>query len=402
MTWEQLGASLLARQERGRVIAATSRLTRRSNDVWLVPSQSHGGTYTVDMNDLSCTCLDHETRGAQCKHIHAVKITRTTTTKPDGTTVVKETMKVTYGQDWPAYNRAQVHEKDMVEVLLKALCASIVQPPQGRGRPCLPMSDAVYGATMKVYTTMSGRRASSDIRACRAKGHITKAPHYNSIFNYLKKPELTPLLKSMIERSAEPLKAVENQFAVDATGFTTSTFARWYDHKWGREAKARRWIKAHAMVGCRTNIVTSIEVTAGNRHDSPEMPALVAKTAERFDVREVSADKAYLGHANLQAVVDAGATPYVPFKENSVDGGSNAWRQLWHCFWYRRAEFEQHYHQRSNVETTFSMIKRKFGGAVRSKLHTSQVNEVLCKVLCHNLAVLVHEMFELGIVPEFN
>lgn len=28
-------------------------------------------------------------------------------------------------------------------------------------------------------------------------------------------------------------------------------------------------------------------------------------------------------------------------------------------------------------------------------------NESLAKVLCHNLTVLVHEMYELGIVPEF-
>jgi transposase len=61
-----------------------------------------------------------------------------------------------------------------------------------------------------------------------------------------------------------------------------------------------------------------------------------------------------------------------------------------------------HYHLRSNVETTFSMIKRKFGGSVRSKSRTSQVNEILCKILCHNLSVLVHAMYELGVTPTFS
>jgi len=32
---------------------------------------------------------------------------------------------------------------------------------------------------------------------------------------------------------------------------------------------------------------------------------------------------------------------------------------------------------------------------------TAQVNEVLRKALCHNLAVLVHAMHELGIEPTF-
>lgn len=56
-----------------------------------------------------------------------------------------------------------------------------------------------------------------------------------------------------------------------------------------------------------------------------------------------------------------------------------------------------HYHRRSNVETTFSALKRKFGTAVRAKKCTSQVNEVLTKILCHNLACLVHEIHELNV-----
>ena len=43
------------------------------------------------------------------------------------------------------------------------------------------------------------------------------------------------------------------------------------------------------------------------------------------------------------------------------------------------------------------MIKSKFGGAVRSRLPTAQANEVLAKVLCHNLACIVHAIAEFGI-----
>ena len=65
------------------------------------------------------------------------------------------------------------------------------------------------------------------------------------------------------------------------------------------------------------------------------------------------------------------------------------------------ADFLAHYHQRSNSETAFSAIKRLLGGSVRSKCFDAQVNEVLCKVLCYNLTVLVHAMYELGIDPTF-
>ena len=64
-------------------------------------------------------------------------------------------------------------------------------------------------------------------------------------------------------------------------------------------------------------------------------------------------------------------------------------------------DFLSHYHKRSNVESTFSMIKRKFGDFLRSKTDAAMVNEALCKIVCHNLVVLIHEMYELGIEPQF-
>jgi transposase len=155
------------------------------------------------------------------------------------------------------------------------------------------------------------------------------------------------------------------------------------------------------MTGTVTNIVTAVAVTEGNANDCPELPALVATTGRRFELREVSADKAYLSHANLAAIETTGAVPYIPFKSNSQGEGPAAWRRMWGMFMYKQAEFLAHYHRRSNVETTFSMVKRKFGGSVRSKNFTAQVNEILCKILCHNLAVLVHAVHELGVAPAF-
>jgi hypothetical protein len=53
------------------------------------------------------------------------------------------------------------------------------------------------------------------------------------------------------------------------------------------------------------------------------------------------------------------------------------------------------------VESTFSMVKRKFGDSIRNKTDVAMVNEVLCKLVCHNIVCLIHEMYELGIEPNF-
>jgi transposase len=149
---------------------------------------------------------------------------------------------------------------------------------------------------------------------------------------------------------------VESKFAVDSTGFGTVTYRRWYDAKYGREMKQAGWIKAHAMVGTTTNVITAIRVTDCDANDSPELPALVASTERRFTLAEVSADKAYLSHANLAAIESAKAVPYIPFKSNSKGEGPAAWRRMWGLFMYKQADFLAHYHARSNVAIVFVRI----------------------------------------------
>jgi len=124
-------------------------------------------------------------------------------------------------------------------------------------------------------------------------------------------------------------------------------------------------------------------------------------TAKNFQVSEVSADKGYDGKMNTEAVLKIGATPYIAFKANATGAAGGAYQRMFHYFMYNRKEFLAHYHKRSNVESTFSAIKRKFGDSIRSKTDTAMANETLCKILCHNLVVLIHEMFELGIDPVF-
>jgi len=392
-----------AREQRGLEIAATVKL-RRKGGVWTVPSQSkHGRMYQVDVQGAAptCSCPDHETRRVKCKHIHAVEFSIRRETRPDGTTTVTKTVRVTYSQNWPAYNAAQTHEKERVAELLRGLCDGISQPQQGRGRPRLPLSDVVFSAVMKVFTTVSGRRATCDLRECEAKGHVARTPHYNSIFNYLENPKLTPILKALIEESASPLKAVESDFAVDSSGFAACTYERWYDAKYGKMRLEHNWVKAHLMCGVKTNIVTSVEVTGPDDHDFPYLPPLLKTTAKKLSVAEVSADKGYIGINNLEAVVAAGAVPYIPFKSNATGKGSELWRKMYHFYQFNRSEFLPKYHKRSNVESTFSMIKAKFGASLRSKTATAQMNEVLCKVVCHNLCVLVQSIYELGIAPTF-
>jgi transposase len=243
----------------------------------------------------------------------------------------------------------------------------------------------------------------TDMKLAENMKLVVKSPHYNSIINYLQRPEMTAILKQLIEKSSLPLKAIETDFAIDSTGFSTKMYKRWLEHKYGSGKKVCRiWLKCSIMCGVKSKIVTSVEITDDYANDSPMLEVLVNNTYKNFNVKEVSADKAYSSRKNMEIINNIGAIPFIPFRNWShSDNKGTVWDKMYHYFSLNRQEFERHYHKRSNVETAFYMIKTKFGSYVRSKKTQSQVNEVLCKILCHNICVLIKEMHELEISAHF-
>ena len=179
---------------------------------------------------------------------------------------------------------------------------------------------------------------------------------------------------------------------------------RWFDKKWGKTIRETQWVKLHIFSGVQTNVVTAATATYGHSADSPQFVDMLAKTADHFQVQEVYADKAYLSKDNIHAVENLGGSAYIPFKVNSIPYGGHhkrdaAWARAYHYFMQNREEFLKHYHRRSNVETTFSMIKKKFGPSVRAKTPAAAVNEVLAKVVCHNICCLIKVAYQAGIDP---
>jgi len=89
------------------------------------------------------------------------------------------------------------------------------------------------------------------------------------------------------------------------------------------------------MYSVRTKIVTAVDISGWTANDTTYFIPLVQKTAEHFPVREVSADKAYLSHKNLQAGDAVGGSPFIPFTSNTLEPAARdscAWTQMYHYF----------------------------------------------------------------------
>jgi transposase len=395
------------REAKGLELAARAKIVWQ-DDAWQVPSQSANGVYRVVTwpGAESCQCEDWQLRqGAPfCKHIIAAKLVEEREGKKKAPAIDTETApaKKTYTQNWPAYDLAQTTEKHRLQALLADLCAGVQEPPPPRtGRRPVALADRVFACAFKVYCGLSTRRYVCDMQDAHSDGHLSRPVHYSKVSAFLCDPDLTPALKELIRRSALPLRAVEVDFATDSTGFGTSRFVRWYDEKYGVERSEHDWVKVHITTGVATNVVTAVEVTGRDANDCPLLPGLARTTARGFTIREMSADKGYLSAENVEAVAELGGTAFIAPKSNTTGGVGGLFEKMYHFYQFRREEFLTHYHKRSNVESTFSAVKRKFGDSLRSRNDVALVNEALCKFLCHNLCCVILSQIELGIEATF-
>ena len=128
------------------------------------------------------------------------------------------------------------HREGAFCTLLRDLVADVPSPEQKRGRPALPLSDMLFSAAFKVYSTCRGRRFMTDLREAAAKERIDRTPHYNTHFQLPRKP-----------RDAHPQELITRS-------------ARCRSRRWKRTSPSTRPDSAH-----KTSIGISPPNTAGTR-----------------------------------------------------------------------------------------------------------------------------------------
>lgn len=402
----ETGKLMELRKWRGMNIAKTSHIVRMAKNEWAVPSQSKTGAYTVKflLDKKTCTCPDFIERGLVCKHIFAVEISQTLELVNNEGIKTTITKTVKYSQDWTAYNKSQIEEKEKFLGIINGLIEDIEEPQYVFGRPKMPLRDSLFASALKVYSQFSLRRFQTDLRLAKEKGFTDKIPCYSSVGKFMERADITPMLYGILLKSSLPLKAIETKFAIDSSGFSTKNFGEYCNIK-HKMNKQHEWMKAHICIGVKTGIITSAKITEETGADSPQFIPMLEETKNNgFSIMEASGDKAYSSRDNVGYVDSIGGTAFIPFKSGSVGkprGKSWAWRKMFHYFMMNREEFLEHYHLRSNVESIFGAIKNKFGGSLKSRTKTAQTNELLLKLICYNITILIQQMNELNINLDF-
>jgi transposase len=393
-----------ARKIKAEQIAASGCILR-ADGAFLVPSQSGKGAYKVQLGaERSCTCEDFLARQEACKHILAVEYWLANGEQPIALPVEKVKRR-TYPQDWGPYNAASTNEPRHFRALLADLCATIVEPAPkpGPGRKPISLRDLIFCAVYKVWLKKASRTASGDLDDLIEKGFISRAPSFNTILNVFDEERTERIALDLLHQRAAPLAAIETGFAFDSSGFSTARYESWNEEKWGNGEKSKaRWVKIHIACGVKTHVVTAFLALEKDSGDAPQFPELVRQTAEAFTIKEGYADKAYASEDNFQAMADVGATAYIPFKSNATGGIGGLFKKNFHFFSFHREEFMAVYHRRSNIESTLSGVKRKFGEMLLSKEERPLRVEAIFKLICWNIWRLIVAWYELGIEPVFD
>ena len=388
------------RQEKAKEIVQTCTISKKGN-AWVVPSQSGKGSYMVYQRATGfvCNCPDYELRQSECKHCLAVQITILQWFDNNGNKIA-EVKRMQSVQNWSAYNKSQIEEKEQFMALLNGLVETIPEYQRlGRGRPNMPVRDLFFASGLKVYSQFSLRRFGTDLKIANLMGFVENVPCYSTVGKFMERSDITPVLYELVEKSALPLKEIEDKFATDSSGFRTTKFSEYCveKHKTKRE---HQFLKAHICTGVHTNIISAVKITDEDGADCPMLIPLAQTTHNNgFSISEMSADKAYSSRDNLDYIASIDGKAYIPFKKGSTGKakGSIEWKRMYHFFMYNREDFLKHYHLRSNIESTFFMLKAKFNDMLKSKTRTAQINELLLKILCHNIVVVNSAVNEFGI-----
>jgi len=302
------------------------------------------------------------------------------------------------GIDWHKYNLARTHEKRMFYELLNELSKLIPDLPKSNGRPPIPLKDLFFMSALKIYCNFSLRKIHHDLREAEACGYIKKAGHFNRVSDFFNSSCTYNLLSKFLTISAMPLKQLEDDFSMDASGFGSSQYERWMRIRFVKpKTEWRNYLKGHILIGTRTNVICSAEITYGNLNDGKQAPLLLQQANGNFDMKRVSADKGYASFKIFQLIDSIGATPFIPFKENITKENKDApkiWNRMFRYFQKNKDSFLKFYHRRSNVESTFAMIKMRLGEFLKCKNYESQRNELMMKFIVHNICCLISEIFE--------
>ena len=203
----------------------------------------------------------------------------------------------------------------------------------------------------------------------RALLKLTRVPDHSTLVKFHKRLNIKDIDSLLCKK---PVKTS----AIDSSGFETSYMSYHYANVWNRQDKRkyRRYLKVSIAICTDSQYVLSQKIRLGPRNDNFDFKSVL----KDVNCKYVVADKGYDSKSNRYFVLrNMKAYPHIPYRKRS----GRTYEKLGVPIKFNK----KIYHQRSKVETVFSVIKRKYGSYILSKSFETQKKELLIRLVAYNI-----------------
>lgn len=305
-----------------------------------------------------------------------------------------------------------------VEQLLADLASTInsrTAEPFGPGRRSLPPGDKVFVTVARAQHRKSMRKVQPILKRLEAEQKIAFAPSKGSLVAYNTSTELTRFLQDAFTLTTAPYRLMERDIIIDSSGISSFFVSCWRLSESGTTniQPATKWFKVHIAIGRESRAILGFALTEhqgeGTSDHANFKPLVDGIVRQGFDLRYVIADNAYLSAENHDVCKGHGAMLVGPIKPRNYSKSgrpSNAIRAILALRDSDPALYDELCRARQPIEGVFSMEKRldnrlaAIGTAIertdwkngrRDALYVSRQNEVLARMIRHNLNCTVTE-----------
>jgi hypothetical protein len=186
--------------------------------------------------------------------------------------------------------------------------------------------------------------------------------------------------------------------AIDATGLESRRASRHFYWRVRRPARRSSWPKLSAVLDTRTHLFLSAVVTRGPGHDAGQFRPAVKAAAARCPIDTLLGDAAYDGephHAYAREGLGIRSTVIPAYRRGRAGRRKKPPEGKYRGQMARRfrkkprgSRSRRVYGQRWQVESGFSRHKRLLDSALRAHRWVAQKQEIVLRVITHNLMLL--------------